>query len=200
MHITLFIKYYLLKHWSISSLFPFVRNQIKWNLGGGKGPLINIWFAAGWCFRLYLKYIMFMTPPCTVAGIKPSERVTMATAIGYLYIYVCVCLQIYPYTLICTHTTLNWLRWSSRISLLSFSQEQVAISKQKGWGGSSKFCMMKIFQEKPRKPINIYSVYTNTCSLQNALAITKKKPKCLQAQIQFHHQNKQYFIFTIFFF
>lgn len=35
--------------------------------------------------------------------------------------------------------------------------------------------------------MNIYRVYTNTCSLQNALAITKKKPKRLQAQIQQHH-------------
>lgn len=95
---------------------------------------------------------VLLTPPCTVAGIKPSERVTMATAIGYLYIYVYVCMcvltNMHRHTHKHTHTTPDWLRWYSRFSLLPFSKGLATISKRKGWSGSSKFDMMKIFQER----------------------------------------------------
>jgi len=47
---------------------------------------------------------VLLSPPCTVAGIKPSKRVTMATAKGYLYIYVYVCMRELTYVHVYTHT------------------------------------------------------------------------------------------------
>lgn len=144
--------------------------QIKWNPGGGKvsfnKPLICCWMVFQIIFKIHH---VLLTPPCAVAGIKPSERVTMATAMIFIYLHMRV-------PGVHTHTTLNWLRRSMRCSLLSSSQEQVRVSNWRGWDGSSKFYMMEAFKREAQKPMNICSVCTSTHSLHNTLPATKRKP------------------------
>lgn len=55
-------------------------------------------------FQIIFKiHHVLLTPPCTVAGIKPSESVTMATAVGYLYVYVYVCMCVLTYIHVHAH-------------------------------------------------------------------------------------------------
>lgn len=179
-----------------------MRKQTKWNLGGGKGPLINIWFAAGWCFRLYLKYIMFAGTSLHSCWYKAQRESDYGNS-NRVFIYLCICVHAcaYVYTHIHSHThrhtKLVKVILKILFALIFTGTGNHFYTKGLRW---QQQVLMKIFQERSLETYqHLQSVHKHTLTSE-CLSYNQKETQLSAGTDSVTIRDKRHFTFRIFFF